>query len=73
MTLMKTILFSLQNMSRYSLNYAGAELCGGDTRRARSDAYRHLKNMSAVAVQAQVFQMSARMRDGITEQVQDRP
>lgn len=71
MTFAKTVWFALHNMSRYSLHYAGAEMCGGDTRRARSDAYRHLKNMSSSAVQAQVRDMLA--TGTINAQAQDRP
>ncbi len=71
MNLAKTVWFALHNMSRYSLHYAGAEMCGGDTRRARSDAYRHLKNMSSKAIQAQVYDM---MPTGtVSAQAQDRP
>lgn len=71
MTFAKTLWFALQNMSQYSLHYAGAEMCGGDTRRARSDAYRHLKNMSSDAVQAQVYEMVSQPR--VTAPAQDRP
>ncbi|MEM8580562.1 MAG: hypothetical protein AAGA38_02890 [Pseudomonadota bacterium] len=67
----KTIWFALHNMSRYSLHYAGAEMCGGDTRRARSDAYRALKNLGSQAVQAQVYDRMANA--AISGQAQDRP
>lgn len=73
MTFLKTVGFALHNLSRYSLHYAGAEMCGGDTRRARSDAYRHLKNMSGTAVQAQVVMGLVSARGEISAAAQDRP
>ncbi len=71
MTFLKTVGFALHNLSRYSLHYAGAEMCGGDTRRARSDAYRYLKNMSGDAVQVQVLNTLAQSR--FNAAAQDRP
>jgi len=71
MKFVRTVLFTVNTLSRYSLHYAGAEMCGGDTRRARSDAYRHLKNLSSDVVQAQIATMRAGRQ--ISAPAQDRP
>ena len=46
-TVLRLTLFSLRQLSAMGYWQAGAEMCGGDTRRARADAHRHLHNEAA--------------------------
>lgn len=60
MTLLKTLAFALRNLSRMGYYHAGAELCGGEERRAKADVYRNLSNMTGSVVRAQIAEAFAR-------------
>ncbi|MCR9089615.1 MAG: hypothetical protein NXH97_23100 [Rhodobacteraceae bacterium] len=51
METLKLILFSLQQLSALGYWQAGAEMLGGDERRAYADAHRALQIMAAEALQ----------------------
>lgn len=51
----KLILFSLQQLSALGYWQAGAEMFGGDERRAYADAHRALQIMAAEALQEKAF------------------
>lgn len=72
MRFLRTLAFALRNLSRLGYYHAGAELCGGTERRAKADAYRHLRTMTGGAVRAQIAEVFAR-NARFTVQSKDRP
>lgn len=54
METLKLIMFSLQQLSALGYWQAGAEMFGGDDRRAYADAHRALQIMAAEALQQKV-------------------
>ena len=50
MTKLKLILFTIQQFSELGLWQAGAEMCGGDVRRARASAHRRLAAAGCAAL-----------------------
>ncbi|MGB0660291.1 MAG: hypothetical protein ACPGNV_08925 [Mangrovicoccus sp.] len=47
MVYLRLVMFSLNQLSSLGHWYAGAEMFGGDTRRARADAHRGLHNLAS--------------------------
>lgn len=52
MTRVRLVLFSLRQLSLLGHYQAGAEMFGGETRRARADAYRALQIEASEALRA---------------------
>lgn len=57
----KLIWLAMRQLSHYGQHYAGAEMFGGAERRARSDAYRHLSNMTGMAIRGEVRESFKRL------------
>jgi hypothetical protein len=72
MTLLKTLVFALRLRSRMGYYQAGAQMCGGEERRAKADAYRTLGNSAGALLRAQVLGALVRARH-LTGQSRDRP
>lgn len=54
MTTLKLMAFSLRHLAALGYWQAGAEMYGGDTRRARADAHRQLQMLASGALHQQV-------------------
>ena len=59
-TVLRLTLFSLRQLSAMGYWQAGAEMCGGDTRRAHADAHRHLHDETAAMLREALHLSPAR-------------
>lgn len=57
---LRLTLFSLRQLSAMGYWQAGAEMCGGDIRRAHADAHRHLHNEAAAMLREALHLATAR-------------
>jgi hypothetical protein len=60
MTTLKLIAFALRNLAALGYWQAGAEMCGGERRRARADAHRRLQILAADALHDHARLLAAR-------------